>query len=117
MQLLERGGAPAAGVRRCEFRIADEPVFRADVVLSRSHIDLLSPPLTAFPALTRETGVGSGRPGNIDKPNQYLSVKRPLPDTRQQTMAGFPGVCAVSGQLYLQRPVFQRGPHSHKQCR
>jgi hypothetical protein len=30
--------------------------FRADVVVSRAHFDRLSPPLTAFPTLTRETG-------------------------------------------------------------
>jgi hypothetical protein len=32
--------------------------FRGDVVVSRSHADRLSPPVTAFPMLTRETGTG-----------------------------------------------------------
>jgi hypothetical protein len=32
--------------------------FRADVVVSRSHADRLSPPVTAFPTLTRDTGTG-----------------------------------------------------------
>lgn len=32
--------------------------FRADVVVSRSHADRLSPSVTAFPTLTRETGTG-----------------------------------------------------------
>ena len=32
--------------------------FRGDVVVSRAHAERLSPPVTAFPMLTRETGTG-----------------------------------------------------------